>query len=101
MIEGQKKESRKEWWFVAIWATQAKNKLESQLQTLANGYKHQLLTDEEVEKIKIEAQKIIDNYDGRVKTKPEVDLYHRPWGSCLRLCESCHIDLTLAIRYNH
>ena len=101
MIEGQKKESRKEWWFVTILATQAKNKLESQLQTLADGYKHQLLTDEEVEQIKIEAQKIIDNYDGRVKTKPKVDLYHAPWHSGLRLCESCHINLTLAIRYNH
>ncbi|MGP3309748.1 hypothetical protein [Porphyromonas endodontalis] len=100
MIKGQEKESHEEWWFVTIFTTQAKNKLESQLQTLAEGYKHQLLTDHEVEQIKSEAQQIIDNYDGRVKKKPKVDLYHAPWHSGLRLCESCHINLTLAIRYN-
>lgn len=93
--------NKQAWWFVTICATQAKNKLESQLQTLADEYKHQLLTDEEVEQIKSKAQCIIDSYEGRIKQKPKLDLYHTPWHSGLRLCESCHINLTLAIRYNH
>lgn len=81
-------------YFVTILATSAKNKLEGQLYVFAASYKHTLVSEADIEEIKREYQRILDDYTGRAR-KPQWEPWDRGHSIYVRLSESTQMVLTL------
>ena len=81
-------------YFVTILATSAKNKLEGQLYVFVSSYKHTLVRERDIEEIKREYQRILDDYTGHAR-KPQWEPWDRGEVMSVRLSESTQMVLTL------